>query len=209
MGGSIAEINIDEQLFLMLNNLIDGIRVVREQIESKGSGNTFAKVNGLKNANESINMNLANYLVKVKGGLEAYDLYIEIGRLIEKASQNLSAISYRLSLIFMRDKDLGDALSMLLTSMVEMVIQQAMALSNAVKMLSISPAKVEEITRNVVKLEEDVDDIYRNSEVKVFEANKDLIVTMLLKDVIDRVEDTADLMREIAADLNLVSYLRS
>ena len=209
MGGSIAEINIDEQLFTMLNNLIDGIRVVREQIESKGSGNAFAKVNGLKNANESINMNLANYLVKVKGGLEAYDLYIEIGRLIEKASQNLSAISYRLSLIFMRDKDLGDALNMLLMSMVEMVIQQAMALSNAVKMLSISPSKVEEITRNVMKLEEDVDDIYRNSEVKAFEANKDLIVTMLLKDVIDRVEDTADLMREIAADLNLVSYLRS
>ena len=209
MGGSIAEINIDEQLFTMLNNLIDGIRVVREQIESKGSGNAFAKVNGLKNANESINMNLANYLVKVKGGLEAYDLYIEIGRLIEKASQNLSAISYRLSLIFMREKDLGDALNMLLMSMVEMVIQQAMALSNAVKMLSISPSKVEEITRNVMKLEEDVDDIYRNSEVKAFEANKDLIVTMLLKDVIDRVEDTADLMREIAADLNLVSYLRS
>ena len=209
MGGSIAEINIDEQLFLMLNNLIDGIRVVREQVESKGSGNAFAKVNGLKNANESINMKLANYLVKVKGGLEAYDLYIEIGRLIEKASQNLSAISYRLSLIFMREKDLGDALNMLLTSMIEMVIQQAMALSNAVKMLSISPSKVEEITRNVMKLEEDVDDIYRNSEVKVFEANKDLIVTMLLKDVIDRVEDTADLMREIAADLNLVSYLRS
>lgn len=209
MGGSIAEINIDEQLFLMLNNLIDGIRLIREQVEYKGSGNAFAKVNGLKSANESINMNLANYLVKVKGGLEAYDLYIEIGRLIEKVSQNLSAISYRLSLIFMRDKDLGDALSLLLTRMIEIVIQQAMALSNAVKMLAISPSKVEEITRNVMKLEEDVDDIYRNSEVKVFEANKDLIVTMLLKDVIDRIEDTADLMREIAADLNLVSYLRS
>ena len=209
MGGSIAEINVDEQIFRMLNNLIDGIRLIREQIEQKTTGNLFAKVDGVKNNNEWLNMNLANYLVKLRESLEAYDLYIEIGRLIEKASQNLSAVSYRLSMIFMKEKDIENALGTLISTMIEKVLQQAIELAEAVKMLSISPKKVEEMARNVMKLEEDVDDIYRNSEVKVFESSRDLIVTMLLKDVIDRLEDTADLMREIAADLNLVSYLRS
>ncbi len=209
MGGSIAEINVDEQLLRMMNNLVDGLRLVREQLDQKASGNVYAKVEGIKNNNEWLNISLMSYLVKLRESLEAYDLYIEIGRLIEKASQNLSAISYRLSMIFMKEKDVGDVMNTLLITMTEKVLQQAMEVAEALKMLSINPKKVEEMARSIIKLEEDVDDIYRNSEVKVFESSRDMIITMLLKDVIDRVEDTADIMREIATDLYLVSYLRS
>jgi len=73
----------------------------------------------------------------------------------------------------------------------------------------VSPNKTAEVLRNVKSLEEDADDLYRNTELKLFESSTDLLTAMLIKDVIDRLEDSADAMLRIANSLYYISYLRS
>ncbi len=84
-----------------------------------------------------------------------------------------------------------------------------MTLLEGFRMLSVNPTKTVEHLRQVKALEEDVDDIYRNSELKLFEHSADLLTTMLLKDVFDRLEDSSDAMLRVANSLYYISYLRS
>ncbi len=56
---------------------------------------------------------------------------------------------------------------------------------------------------------QDADDLYRNTVLKLFESSTDLLMAMLIKDVIDRLEDSADAMLRIANSLYYISYLRS
>ncbi|MCQ4345554.1 MAG: phosphate transport regulator, partial [Sulfolobaceae archaeon] len=86
---------------------------------------------------------------------------------------------------------------------------QTMSLIEGFRLLSVSPNKTVEVLRNVKSLEEDADDLYRNTELKLLESSTDLLTTMLIKDVIDRLEDSADAMLRIANSLYYISYLRS
>lgn len=209
MPDRISEINIDERFIEMLNNVLDGVRTLREAVAQGVSGNAFAKINAIKDAVERANFELGSYLIKIRDAVEAYDLYMMVGDNIEKIAQNLSAAAYRTSLLLSKNYQIPEVLKVLALSMLDKLISQAMSLIEGFRLLSVSPNKTVEVLRNVKTLEEDADDLYRNTELKLFESSTDLLTTMLIKDVIDRLEDSADAMLRIANSLYYVSYLRS
>ena len=209
MPDRISEINIDERFIEMLNNVLDGVRTLREAVANGVSGNAFAKINAIKDAVERANFELGSYLIKIRDAVEAYDLYMMVGDNIERIAQNLSAAAYRTSMLLSKNYQMPEVLKVLALSMLDKLISQAMSLIEGFRLLSVSPNKTVEVLRNVKSLEEDADDLYRNTELKLFESSTDLLTTMLIKDVIDRLEDSADAMLRIANSLYYISYLRS
>ncbi|MGC9106411.1 MAG: DUF47 domain-containing protein [Thermoprotei archaeon] len=209
MPDKISEINIDERFIEMANNVLDSIRTIREAVTNGSVGNTYPKVNAIKDSVEKANFELGSYLVKLKEALEAYDLYMSVGSDLERVAQNLSAAAYRISIVMSKGYQMPDVIKVLLTTMLEKLISQAMTLIEGFRILSVNPTKAVEYMRQVKALEEDVDDIYRNSELKLFEHSADLLTTMLLKDVFDRLEDSSDAMLRIANSLYYISYLRA
>jgi uncharacterized protein Yka (UPF0111/DUF47 family) len=209
MPDKISEINIDERFIEMANNILDSIRTIREAVANGSVGNTYPKVNAIKDSVEKANFELGSYLVKLKEALEAYDLYMSVGSDLERVAQNLSAAAYRIAIVMSKGYQMPEVIKVLLTTMLEKLISQAMTLLEGFRMLSVNPTKTVEYLRQVKALEEDVDDIYRNSELKLFEHSADLLNTMLLKDVFDRLEDSSDAMLRVANSLYYISYLRS
>jgi len=209
MPDRISEINVDERFIEMLNNVLDGVRTLREAVANGVSGNAFAKINAIKDAVERANFELGSYLIKIRDALEAYDLYMMVGDNIERIAQNLSAAAYRTSMLLSKNYQMPEVLKVLALSMLDKLISQTMSLIEGFRLLSVSPNKTAEVLRNVKSLEEDADDLYRNTELKLFESSTDLLTAMLIKDVIDRLEDSADAMLRIANSLYYISYLRS
>ncbi|MEM0113543.1 MAG: phosphate transport regulator, partial [Metallosphaera sp.] len=79
----------------------------------------------------------------------------------------------------------------------------------SLRLLSINAQKSVESARNIMKLEEEVDDLYRSLELKLFEKKyEDLIYVMLMKDIADRLEDSEDMIRDSATSITYIAFGR-
>ncbi|MCI2415290.1 MAG: DUF47 family protein [Candidatus Aramenus sp.] len=208
---SIAHMTLEEKMQQITLKLIDEIRVFYEflTVKTRNPMQAYAKINGIKNSVENEKYLLGEYIVKVKEGLDDKDLYFAILDRLEKISQNIDASAYRLSVLLARGTELNEIVYKFTVVMSEKILASLTHLIEAIKSLSINAKKSVESSRNVLKLEEEVDDLYRNVELKLFEAKyDDLIYVMLMKDIVDRLEDSEDLIRDVANDITYIAFGR-
>jgi hypothetical protein len=82
-------------------------------------------------------------------------------------------------------------------------------LVESLRLLSVNAQKAVDAVRNIMRLEEEVDDLYRSLELKLFERKyDDLIYVMLLKDIADRLEDSEDMVRDSATSITYIAFGR-
>lgn len=128
---------------------------------------------------------------------------------LEKISQNLDAASYRLSVLISRGTQIDELMYKLITVIAEKLLASLMHLVESLRLLSVNAQKSVEAARNIIKLEEEVDDLYRSLELKLFEKKyDDLIYVMLMKDVADRLEDSEDMVRDSATSITYIAFGR-
>lgn len=204
---------LEERLQQISIKIMDEIRVLYEFISTENKVNPmqiYAKINGIKNNVENEKYLLGEYMVKIKEGLEDKDLYMGILENLEKIAQNFDAATYRISVLLTRNSRIDDVISKLIITMCEKIIVSLTHLIQALRTLSTNAKKSVEEARNIMKLEEDVDDLYRNLELKLFEKNyDDLVYVMLMKDIADRLEDSEDLIRDSATYITYIAFGRS
>lgn len=207
---SVPEVSIEEQVQNLLNDIIDQLRLLYQQFTENNVNNmqVYSKIDGLKTNVENSKYKLGEYIIKVKEGIETAGLYLDILNYLEKISQNLSAVSYRYSVLQTRSKIEDNIIQSLLVTMLEKLIAAASSALESFRLLSINSKKSAEKARNIIKIEEEVDDLYRNFELKLFERNYELVFMMLIKDIGDRMEDCADLFRDAANEILYISYIR-
>ncbi len=100
------------------------------------------------------------------------------------------------------EKALGDPdLTSLLEKDVEMVIKA----NEMVRMLQLNPEKVSEMLPNIEALEKDVDSLYRQTLIKIYDSVKDAKLFVVLKDIIERLDAIADMSLSIADNIIIVS----
>ncbi len=208
---SIAHLTLEEKLQQISLKLVDEIRAFYEflTIKSQNPMQLYAKIDGIKNSVENEKYLLGEYIVKIKEGLDDKDLYINILDRLEKISQNLDAGAYRLSVLRTRNTEIDNLTHKLIIIISEKILASLTHLIESIKSLSIDAKKSIDSARNILKLEEEVDDLYRNIELKLFERKyEDLIYVMLMKDIVDRLEDSEDLIRDSANDITYIAFGR-
>jgi len=207
---SVPELSIGEQIQNILNNIIDQLRLLYEQFTENNINHMqiYSRIDGIKTAVEGSKYKLGEYIIKVNEGIETGTLYLDILNYLEKISQNLSAVSYRYSVLQTRSKLEESTIQSLLVTMIEKLIAAASSALESFRLLSLNSKKSAEKARNIIKIEDEIDDLYRNFELKVFDKNNELIFMMLTKDIGDRLEDCADLFRDVANDILYISYIR-
>ncbi|TRM90355.1 phosphate transport regulator, partial [Sulfolobus sp. A20-N-G8] len=152
---------------------------------------------------------LGEYIFKIREGLLDKDLYVEILNNLEKIGQNIDSASYRLSVLLSKNSNLDSIIYKLLVVMCEKIITSFTHFIEALRLLSVNPKNSLENAKNVVKIEQEVDDLYRSLELVLFEKNIDnFLHIMLLKDVADRLEDSEDLLKVSADDITYIAYER-
>ncbi|MEJ2770611.1 MULTISPECIES: DUF47 family protein [unclassified Stygiolobus] len=207
----VPELNIEEQIQSMTNSILDQLRILYQQFTESNVNHmqAYSKIDGIKSSVEDLRYKIGEYVLKVSEGLLYSNLYLDIIMQLEKVSQNIGAASYRFGVLISRVKSQDHILLNLSISMVEKLIAATTNLIESVRLLSVNAKKSSEKARNVIKIEEEIDDLYRNFELKLFEKqNGDMAFLMLSKDVADRLEDCADLLRDAANDIMYLSFLR-
>ncbi|QKQ99782.1 DUF47 family protein [Metallosphaera tengchongensis] len=209
---SIAHMALEERLQQISLKVIDQVRTLYEMM--KASDNVtpmqvYSKINGLKNSVEADKFMLGEYIIRIREGIQDKDLYIDILNDLEKISQNLDAASYRLSVLVSRGRQIEELLYKLIIIIAEKLLASLTHLVESLRLLSVNAQKSVEIARNIMKLEEEVDDLYRSLELKLFEKNyDDLIYVMLMKDIADRLEDSEDMVRDSATSITYIAFGR-
>ncbi|PVU78712.1 phosphate transport regulator [Sulfolobus islandicus] len=212
MSEGIATLAIEEQLQQISLKLLDETRVLYEFLSNNNNVNAmqiYSKVNGIKNDIEVSKYILGEYIFKIREGLLDKDLYIEILNNLEKVAQNLDAATYRLSVMLSKQMNIDDVINRLLIVICEKIITSITYFIEALRLLSINPKNSYENARNVIKLEQEIDELYRSLELTLFERKLiDFSYIMLLKDIADRLEDSEDLLKSSADNITYIAYER-
>ncbi|MCY0874269.1 DUF47 family protein [Acidianus infernus] len=211
---SIANITLEEKLQQITVKLIDETRALYEFLTVDDNKinpmQIYAKINGIKDSVENEKYLTGEYIMKVREGLDYVDLYIDILNNLEKIAQNIDAATYRLSVLLTRSSKIDNIMHGLIVVMCEKILASLTHLIESIKTLSSNAKKSIESARNILKLEEDVDDLYRNIELKLFEKpHDDLVYVMLMKDIADRLEDSEDLIRDSANSITYIAFSRT
>ncbi|ACP38414.1 conserved hypothetical protein [Sulfolobus islandicus M.14.25] len=212
MSEGIATLAIEEQLQQISLKLLDETRVLYEFLSNNNNVNAmqiYSKINGIKNDIEVSKYRLGEYIFKIREGLLDKDLYIEILNNLEKVAQNLDAATYRLSVMLSKQMNIDDVINRLLIVICEKIITSITYFIEALRLLSINPKNSYENARNVIKLEQEIDELYRSLELTLFERKLvDFSYIMLLKDIADRLEDSEDLLKSSADNITYIAYER-
>ncbi len=204
---------LEEKLQQVTVKLIDEARALYEFITTDNNVNPmqiYTKINSIKDSIENEKYLTGEYIIKIREGLDYVDLYIDILNNLEKIAQNIDAATYRLSVLLTRSTKIDNVMHSLIVVMCEKILASLTHLIESIKTLSVNAKKSIESARNILKLEEDVDDLYRNVELKLFEKpHEDLVYVMLMKDIADRLEDSEDLIRDSANSITYIAFSRT
>jgi uncharacterized protein Yka (UPF0111/DUF47 family) len=96
---------------------------------------------------------------------------------------------------------LNDAFAKLTDRLIEMIIK----LNDMVKMLQINPEKAVDILPGIELIEKDIDDTYRQTLVEAFNNVSDAKLYILIKDILERIDEISDLVLSISDSIMIVS----
>lgn len=210
MEPNIASSNIEEFLQKLLDKVTDEVRLMYEMLSSEKDMDNpmlaYSRVEKIKSEVEEDKFKLGDYVIRVGPSLLQKELYIDMMKEVETMAQNIDAATYRLSTLLSRGFRIDEMSMMLVKRILEKLIASNTQLMQALTILSTNPKLSQNYCKIVKNIEEEVDDLYRQFELKLFE-NKDsnMIYLMLMKDVGDRLEDSVDLSRSIADAINYLS----
>ncbi len=89
----------------------------------------------------------------------------------------------------------------------EAVLEAVMKLRETVMVLNYGPAKTMEKAKDVEIAERNVDTIYRDLEIKLLSSKMDFPALILLRDVIQLLEDSADKAQDAADAARILSFI--
>lgn len=95
----------------------------------------------------------------------------------------------------------GEPFSKLTDKLIEMIIK----LNDMVKMLQINPEKAVDMLPAVEGIEKEIDDVYRQTLVEAFNSVSDAKLYILIKDILERIDEISDLVLSISDSIMIVS----
>jgi uncharacterized protein Yka (UPF0111/DUF47 family) len=206
---TLTEMSLAEQLLSLARNVSDAIRDSMNAVVDLAGGDYEAvkqrahKVRGYKNGAERIKDSIIYYLARLSITLPLHDIYRQIVLQLDRIAQNSDAIAYRLSVLVSKaEPRMSKSFSSKLTSMAQLVNSEFAALLSAIRLLQENPRRSLDEARKVASLEEEIDQKYRELELDVITEMRDNIVgMMLMREIIDLIEDTADVIKDAAENI--------
>ncbi len=206
---SLAEMSLTEQLLALARNVNDAIRDAINAVVDFTDGNYEAvrqrasKVRGYKNGAERVKDNIIYYLARLSYFLPLHDIYRQMVLQLDRIAQNSDAIAYRLSvLVSEANPKISKSFASKLSSMANLVSNEYSSLLTAIRLLQENPRRSIDEAKRTMSIEEEVDQKYRELELAVItELKDDMVSLMLLREIIDLIEDTADVIKDTAENI--------
>ncbi|MEM3377982.1 MAG: DUF47 family protein [Candidatus Bathyarchaeia archaeon] len=133
--------------------------------------------------------------------------YLRFTNLSSEIADFSEGIAYYLIEIMEHDWKVPDDIKTDMLKLSEAVLDTVLRLRETMMVLSYGSAKTLEKTKDVEVAERVVDDIYRTLSIKVLSSKLDLPVLLLLKDILQLLENTADKAEDAADAARMLAFI--
>ncbi len=215
---SLAESTLEEQMLGLARSVDDSIKELRQILEGLSKGDVdlvksrYEKVRGAKNMAERVKDDALRYMAGLGVMLYNSDVYRSVFLELARVAMNIDGVAHR-ALLLAENGNINSIpveLWSMILSLVDSLQKQYNSLLSAVRILSSNPNRSFQEANNVLSLEEEIDNLYRKTTIAMYRMlREDIIVLMLVRDLVDLLEDSADLMRNVAENLRFLALYRA
>ncbi|ADI32429.1 DUF47 domain-containing protein [Staphylothermus hellenicus] len=210
---TLAEIHVYENMVNLLNQADDVIKAFTDVLSNLLSDQEFDKlynkIQAPKIRVEENRLMLMEYLIRLGETLPNRQNYISIALGIDRLVQLLDGASYRLTLLRMKGYRIDQNIYDQLKELASTVIAQYHELNEGLNKLKTDPKKTIMHVREISRLENKADELYRNLTFTIYTKYENKIVPlMVLKDAIDFLENAADLLKALGEELRFLALHR-
>jgi len=213
---SIAETNIVEQLHTMLRDLEECFRELLFMVKDLDEGKAIAvdkrygRIKSIKDNIENTSISLMDYVIKVSPILTFKDIYLYLIQDIVRAAEHAEAAAYRNLLLNTKEFErLPDRLYAELDETVRKIIDMVSKVRSMLEKIRADQRYIRELYIELLKVENAVDEYYRESGLEIIKHySKDVGALILLKELFDKLEDSADIMKRVGTYIRFISIHR-
>lgn len=213
---SIAESQIMEQLMTMMRNVADEYRELLYMFKDLDEGKNVAverrykKIKSVKDSVEEAGIKLMEYVIRVSPALMFKDVYVTIIQDLVRAAEHGEAAAYRNLLLSSKEFErLPDTLYAILDAILRKLIEMVETNSEMLMKVSTNHRQVGELYLKLMKEENSVDELYRESGLKTIKNySNDVGTLILIKELFDKLEDAADILKRVGTYIRYISLHR-
>lgn len=213
---SIAESQIMEQLMGMMRNVADEYRELLYMFKDLDEGKNVAverrykKIRSVKDSVEEAGIKLMEYVIRVSPALTFKDVYVTIIQDLVRAAEHGEAAAYRNLLLSNKEFErLPDTLYAILDAILRKLIEMVETNSEMLMKVSTNHKQVRELYLKLIKEENSVDELYRESGLKTIRNySNDVGTLILIKELFDKLEDATDILKRVGTYIRYISLHR-
>jgi len=172
--------------------------------DKAGIKTTLEQISSIEDEVENLRRKITRDVADVGGLILNRDNILNTAYTMDEISGYITGIAFKLSNIKVStiktsnlDKDL--------TELIELVVDEIYKLNEIIRSLNVDSSKAIELAQETQKIERDIDTKYRIMEIKALNEITDTKELLLMKDVIELIEEMADKCQEVSDSFILLA----
>ena len=172
--------------------------------DKSGIKTTLEQISSIEDEVENLRRKITRDVADVGGLILNRDNILNTAYTMDEISGYITGISFKLSNIKVStiktsnlDKDL--------TELIELVVDEIYKLNEIIRSLNVDSSKAIELAQETQKIEREIDTKYRIMEIKALNEIHDTKELLLMKDVIELIEEMADKCQEVSDSFILLA----
>jgi uncharacterized protein Yka (UPF0111/DUF47 family) len=172
--------------------------------DKAGIKTTLEQISSIEDEVENLRRKITRDVADVGGLILNRDNILNTAYTMDEISGYITGIAFKLSNIKVStiktsnlDKDL--------TELIELVVDEIYKLNEIIRSLNVDSSKAIELAQETQKIERDIDTKYRIMEIKALNEIHDTKELLLMKDVIELIEEMADKCQEVSDSFILLA----
>ena len=172
--------------------------------DKAGIKTTLEQISSIEDEVENLRRKITRDVADVGGLILNRDNILNTAYTMDEISGYISGIAFKLSNIKVSTMKTSN-LDKDLTELIELVVDEIYKLNEIIRSLNVDSSKSIELAQETQKIERDIDTKYRIMEIKALNEINDTKELLLMKDVIELIEEMADKCQEVSDSFILLA----
>jgi len=172
--------------------------------DKAGIKTTLEQISSIEDEVENLRRKITRDVADVGGLILNRDNILNTAYTMDEISGYITGIAFKLSNIKVSTMKTS-SLDKDLTELIELVVDEIYKLNEIIRSLNVDSSKAIELAQETQKIEREIDTKYRIMEIKALNEIHDTKELLLMKDVIELIEEMADKCQEVSDSFILLA----
>ena len=172
--------------------------------DKAGIKTTLEQISSIEDEVENLRRKITRDVADVGGLILNRDNILNTAYTMDEISGYITGIAFKLSNIKVSTMKTS-SLDKDLTELIELVVDEIYKLNEIIRSLNVDSSKAIELAQETQKIERDIDTKYRIMEIKALNEINDTKELLLMKDVIELIEEMADKCQQVSDSFILLA----